>query len=88
MTERTSPVTGDPSMVTVAFGRDVDDSGSVTRLLNRSSRTSACFTIVTFSERTLHGYGSQMNTAPERFVRQSIDFAAGATIQTRTEYVA
>jgi hypothetical protein len=44
MTERTSPVTGDPSMVTVAFGRDVDDSGSVSRLLNRSSRTFACFT--------------------------------------------
>jgi hypothetical protein len=44
--------------------------------------------LVTFSERTLYGYGSQMNTAPERFVRQSIDFAAGATIQTRTGYVA
>jgi hypothetical protein len=44
--------------------------------------------LVTFSERTLYGYGSQMSTAPERFVRQSIDFAAGATIQTRTGYVA
>ena len=30
--------------------------------------------LVTFSERTLYGCGFQMNTAPERFVRQSIDF--------------
>jgi hypothetical protein len=42
MTERTNPVTGDPSTVTVVFGRDVDHSGSASRLLHWPSQTFAC----------------------------------------------
>jgi hypothetical protein len=43
MTEWTSPVTSVPSMATLFFGRDVDHSGSVSRLLG-SSRTIAYIT--------------------------------------------